>query len=139
MRTIKFRGKNKKGEWLYGDLLHWHGVYEDPWIQTGVEKLFDQVTAKGGSVLPETLGQYAELHDKNGKEVYEGDILQCFNTKGEKVLREVVFMEGAFCQKIIMKSPKPCFNPLRNYDGLIHWEIVGNIHDNPELVKEIEL
>lgn len=82
-RTIKFRGKTVNGnKWVYGDLLHiaggyiiYHGSQKDCEITTGkhvsVELLHDEISV----VVPETIGQFTGLFDKNGKVIYEGDIL----------------------------------------------------------------
>ena len=156
MRTIKFRGKNKKGEWLYGDLLHWHGVYEDPWIQIGVEKLFDQVTAKGGSVVPETVGQFVGLHDKNGKEIYEGDIVRSddypfsdLNDNERDNYMGVVFCvtgeddsigEFQVMQFVTKKSTRSGISNFINksfYDiNMDNLEVIGNIFDNKGLFRD---
>ena len=107
-RTIKFRGKTvNDNKWVYGDLFHiaggyiiYHGSQKDCEITTGkhvaVELLHDEISV----VVPETVGQFTGLFDKNGKEIYEGDILLSF-----------------------------CDYEIEEY-------IVGNIYDNPELMKE---
>lgn len=83
--------------------------------------------------IPETVGQYTGLMDKNGKKIFEGDILLLDDINGV-----VNYGTGCFC--VQLRAPNYMFrnNPaidivLNEYPGL---EIVGNIHDNQELLKE---
>ena len=133
MRNIKFRAKAKgsplvqDGTFVYGSLV----------LDCKGKPIIDIQGYVDGSgvhyehpVDADTVGQFTGLLDKNGNEIYEGDILQYTDEKGKNYRREVVYNDGAFCQKIKFEL----FTPLRNHD-LQSWEIIGNIHDNHQLMK----
>lgn len=117
MRTIKFRGKSKKnGEWFFGNLFD-----EDISGRTHI------CTTKKGclDINPDTVGQFTGLLDKNGTEIYEGDILQEIDS-GKTVL--VVYEAPQFCYADNSFWYK-FLNLPENYT------VIGNIHDTPELLK----
>lgn len=120
MRTIKFRAQDiASNKWLYGDILH---------PEKGV-CIFEQGGKRGEQVKPETIGQFTSLKDKNGREIYEGDIISFF---GKKEYLEVRFVRGvfAFLWNGDLDDEFPTGSPTHEWA-----EVVGNIHDNPEMIK----
>lgn len=128
MREILFKGKRTdNGEWVCG----WYAplVCNDktviPYIrnENGTDK----------EVVPETVGQYTGLTDKNGKKIFEGDILDC----GDRV----VIVEwhrycGTWDSKFIKYKGEKCSNGIIPFEWKYRAVIIGNIHDNPELLDE---
>ena len=126
MREILFRGKRTdNGDWVDGYLAAYDLICpnypEDTSNATG--DYYGQTPYVGFvEVDPSTVGQYTGLKDKNGKRIFEGDILS-LQTGRPHVVR---FKNGAF---ILEDSAIPM-------SFAIKFEIIGNIHDNPELLKE---
>lgn len=119
MREILFRGKNLLGKWITGDLLQYLGC--------GKRHIVQQYKGAGGQeVDPSTVGEYTGLKDKNGKMIFEGDIVLL---KGDEEPYQVEFDECCFQ----VYSHSVCYVMDNFYDHDI--EVIGNIHDNPELLK----
>ena len=132
MREIKFRGKDYNNKWRYGDLV------QEKWGQGKAIMIKKDKTA--WSVLEETLGQYTGLKDKNGKEIYEGDII--FDSFYERKAK-VVFLEGAFWLDYIddfkeYETIHKRYQLIANYDNKSVLEVIGNIYDNLELLEKGE-
>lgn len=131
MRQIKFRGKDKRtGEWFYGNLFD-KDISGKTHISTTRQGCLD--------IDPETVAQFTGLLDKNGKEIYEGDILryigQGADIVGKIYYREVTFKKGSFCMYCAdMDIHSPIISHIMN--GVLGWDVVGNIHDTPELLNE---
>lgn len=133
MRTIRFRGKTPFGEWRFGTVVidnrkcGGYFIVGDKGLDCGINK----------EVLPETVGQFTGLTDKNGTEIYEGDIL----SSNGKLIGYVTGGVRGYCYDVNY------ITPLEN--GETSWplyaivttdypdkiEIAGNIYDNPELLK----
>lgn len=128
MRIIRFRGKDiQTSEWVKGDLIQRLGFY--PAILTTYPTVEGKVGYAESAVNQETIGQFTGLYDKNKGEIYEGDILEVQGMQ-EKV--EVRFVRGvfAFLWDGDLDNEAPINAPTQEWA-----EVVGNIHDNPELLK----
>lgn len=139
MRDILFRGKNvNSGEWVYGNLY----IGDDKnkhLILTGRENY--RVSYE---IDPETIGQFTGLMDRNGEYIFEGDIIKThYNDNNADCIERVVFYNGMFCG---LYTPNYKFRRYTSLaDGEPHlpfymeWcEVIGNINDNPELIKVSE-
>lgn len=140
-REIKFRGKPADNrEWVYGYLKkHNDGVYE---IIVSSERTFThningkpfyRIISETHDVIPETVGQFTGLHDKNSTETYEDDIVRVKQARGVTVdygffetVGQIFFANGSY---YIGGQGFPLSN-VKSSD----FEVIGNIHDNPELL-----
>lgn len=123
MREIKFRAQDiASNKWLFGDLRH----HKDNVC------IFDQGGTKGEQVKRETVGQFTGLRDINGKDIYEGDILDVSYADEESYL-EVRFVRGvfAFLWNGDLDDEFPCNAPTHEWA-----KVIGNIYDNPELLNK---
>ena len=127
MREILFRGKRKdNGKWAYGYLyIRNDGQYEISFYS----KYFDSERFTY-DVIPETVGQYIGLTDKNGKKIFEGDIVERL-WLGEKHIYRIYYDSdiSSFIGADIDCQGFTTFN----YDSC-EFEVIGNIYDNPELL-----
>lgn len=155
-REIKFRGKDREN-WHYGDL-----VQE---IRHNDNKLFDGTMThirnfeyKNGDYIgdsfpvnSETIGQYTGLHDKNGKEIYEGDIVE-FEDTGEEGyeykegfdfnnIAQVVYKDGIYTLANFGESDNSYYATDGTDEEILgevlrngNCKVIGNIYDNPELL-----
>lgn len=130
MREILFRGKCGS-KWHYGDLYTQSNM---PQI-IAYNKKYDKMDT--AFVDPETVGQYTGLTDKNGVKIFEGDILSRDNIRGyvsySDELCRFVFRWKSY-DKYRHDFFKKC--ALADFAGIHLVKVIGNIHDNPELLKE---
>lgn len=134
-REIKFRGKRNNGSWMYGDLCtpanRFISIRENRYTYNGISH-------EEYEVDEDTIGQFTGLTDKNGKEIYEGDVLK-ISSRAVICLLVVTWNAevGSWCLRFKEES-KEGTRPLgrwlcdRDYDI----ELTGNIYDNKELLEE---
>lgn len=118
MREILFRGKRYNGEWEYGVPLI-----------SGEVAFITSLNSESKIVIPETIGQYTGLTDKNGKKIFEGDVLiAAWKTK------IIIYYTKCGTQFRAREALNPALNHSIDYYDNDRMEIIGNIHDNPELL-----
>lgn len=125
MREILFRGKST------GDLAPW--IYGYYLYDKDYDKhcICDKITLRRYEVIPETVGRYTGLKDKKGKEIWEGDIVSRFMDTQRAL---VEFIDGCFMSIILLSGgAAPQYDILCN--DLSVTEIIGNIHQHPELLQ----
>ena len=125
-REILFRGKRTdNGEWVEGYLCECHhkdtGKYD-----YAIQEMFENGYIMH-EVIPETVGQYTGLTDKNGNRIFEGDICKHrSNYSGNTIISVVTYTDGHFLALVCENSGFELSEKL---------EVIGNIHDNPELLE----
>lgn len=135
MREILFRGKTDKGEWVQGSLIKRKiGCFivdenNRCALKNATEYLFD---FESKLVIPETIGQYTGLTDENGNKIFEGDIIR-ISERGKVVNGKIIFKNAYNGGWLVADKTEQssCSLAMRN-----NVEVIGNIHDNPELLKE---
>ena len=127
MRQIRFRGKRvDNGEWVYGGYYspRTDGYSTHQTFIIVTEELGDVLSLEDKEVIPETVGQFTGLQDKNGKDIYEGDVTKWID---EKETRTGIMMWDNHSYGFRIQMPQgyhPSFKLLSK-----HMEITGNIHD----------
>lgn len=134
MREILFRGKEPQGDWCYGGLIQ---SANDFYISIGIDKGFMCAFVK-----PETIGQYTGLTDKNGKKIFEGDIVTYDDAEADyEGYHDNVFLN---CGEVGISAWDGIYftnrqtvemSDLYESETMVDCEIIGNIYDNPELLE----
>ena len=142
MRDIRFRGKTLKGEWIVGDLMRTNGQTGDGWA-------IQYEDPESGWMMEDvrvgTIGQFTGLHDKDGRDIYEGDLVEMMRTP-EKMRRRVmtrhIVNSWSVCDWIFESLTKEVLGQsMANHSDFdsYRFTVVGNIHDNPDMVQEVSL
>lgn len=140
-REIKFRGKMiPENEWIFGTILRipappvcfgksetdkYYIQFPDPRYMPDWNMPYKMVQ---GEVNPDTIGQYTGLHDKNGKEIYEGDIVKI--KYRDEDIGKVIYEHNGF--SIDVTNMNKNYGRVSFVNNFI--EVIGNIYDNPELL-----
>ena len=127
MREYKFRAKRiDNGEWVYG--YYWTNENGNYFIRKTVD-LNGCFTIEDIEVDPNTVGQYIGLKDKNSVEIYEGDIVK--DAWGINMLVKYINTGFYLCRK----NTNGEYSKISNWRNLQTKEVIGNIYNNPELLK----
>lgn len=157
MREILFRAKRiKNGEWVEGNFIFQfdHKKKESCGFITKQDQNFDKPDFNPVEIDIKTLGQFTGLCDKNGKKIFEGDICRIkykeirdyMGVKYDDFMEfneVVVYNEdfGGFCFMLVddgIKMYRPIWKNQNNEIIKIEeYEVIGNIHDNPELLEGV--
>ena len=128
MREILFRGKCKNdGKWMEGFPVRIYDYGGKIWEMHPFETNFNVICG----VIPESIGQFTGLTDKNDKKIFEGDILDCKSGLYERC--KVIFNE--FCSAFQLECADGFSDFFLCSINHKEMEIIGNIHDNPELLE----
>jgi uncharacterized phage protein (TIGR01671 family) len=159
MREILFRGKaNGGGCWVYGHYVVLNDGYRPDWkrhyILSGELRYNDQYgkeDIRKVEIDPKTLGQYTGLKDRNGRRIFEGDIVRYIYEPGKgfwnaNQLSVIRYGKTGFKFDGIKGTNKyglmcGCLSSIpfnQDAENIPEFEVIGNIHDNPELIPEME-
>mgnify|MGYP000697211932 CR=1 FL=1 len=120
------------GEWICGGAVHqtdFYGDEVDRWFIIDGTETFDNKIGKPIRVIPETIGQYTGLTDKNSTKIFEGDIV-----KGHWGTLFTIFYDEARLQ-LRTRSQLGIERDIDYYQGYNDIEVIGNIYDNTELLR----
>lgn len=145
MREILFRGRRiDNGEWIEG----FYFQNPNPCAEDGkpVKHCISDLPPFGAEIIPETIGQYTGLKDKNGRRIFEGDVVAVVNSEFSAEARKYVEVYGKKYH-VDMDEGRRGWWPFACGDGCGCCEddtvnpcecvVIGNVHDQPELLKEV--
>lgn len=142
MREIKFRAWDSELNFYVDQLRYFIELDGSVWFNLGTNDGGDSLLDQSEKLIIE---QFTGLHDKNGKEIYEGDIVAYFalhcdkyiSDPSEKTIGTVIFYKDR-CQFLPQEIEKNIRggNYITPWDFLKEIVIIGNIHENPELLSK---
>lgn len=129
---VNMAGKPLEGNWVYGGVLQGTGDFSVIYGSTDPDNISASKLEKH-VVYTDTLGEYTGLSDKNEKKIFEGDIVRHYNRpdEPESYSQGVIFWDGVRCEW--RRTAENNYDTWKIHKDCIY-EIIGNIHDNPELV-----
>ena len=130
MREILFRGRNENSTWKYGSLLVNKDTFDN---DVFIYHICDADGYSTEIIDTKTVGQYTGLQDKNGTKIFEGDILLWHSEWGEDFITVVEWDN----KRAYFGARESGFDipPFEIDDDFSKVEIIGNVHDNPELLQ----
>ncbi|EHZ2232501.1 hypothetical protein K5L91_002425 [Listeria monocytogenes] len=139
MREIEFRGKRiDNGEWVYGNLMQFEDsatfIFADERKGASTLTYAHFIINNMHAIDEKTIGQYTGLKDKNGKKIFEGDIVNCkfFDRMVGDIAGVINFID---CVWAVSDFKNKRLYQLIDVDNI---EIIGNMHENPDLLGVAE-
>ena len=139
MDRILFKGKAENGEWVEGYLIK--GVRTYIATKEAIENMVVSISGRAGleliEVIPETVRQFTGLTDDNGEKIFDGDIIQgnIGSAWSKRLIRcEVIFKDGCFLSAEKDSYSRTWYHRVKFSRDI---EVIGNIHDNPKLLKVV--
>lgn len=128
MREIRFRGKSiKSKDWVYG-------AYVMAMDEDSLDSIIDVNNGEWRLVRSDTVGQFTGLRDKNGREIYEGDVIEVISSEGKSIRHDVRY-SGHYGGYIQAHGIDECGLLNQHYISECGKYVIGNVHDNSELLK----
>ena len=144
MREILFRGKRvDNGEWVEGLFVHMN-EYPEMWVPFTDEEMerfkghiFEKIRGIWVKVNRETIGQFTGLFDKHGKKIFEGDIVKYRRVAHREIIYKVIWQQelSRFAFMTCSAHGYNLYEWAEESKVKHMYEVVGNIHDNPELLE----
>ena len=128
MRKIRFRGKTKYGVWVYGGFVKLNDTAYIVKVERQTFEPYSEI-ATMEEVDPKTVGQYTGLKDRDGQDIYEGDIL----IDEENGLNVVRWGDGQYLLEVLLDDGDYYTEWLSEYNEMCR--VIGNVYENPELLK----